>query len=109
MSEEEIKAAAVRVMREHLEVSEKTRVNTSIATTTALVLAIVGATWALAGVLHDIRDGQTRVEEGMGYKMNVAQFRAWTFALDRANRTIDPARGLNVPEVPDAILLPAGR
>lgn len=103
---EDVKQEAAEAVRRHLELSDKTRIKSSIGTTLSVCVTIIVATWTAAWVisnyLHDIRDGQSRIESTLNYKVSVGQFRGWVYSLDHANRTIDPAKGLSVPDVPAA-------
>jgi hypothetical protein len=105
MSEEEVRAAAVRVVKEHLELSDATRVKTSLATAAAIIVTIIGstigATWAVGKYVEGVNAGQTRIEDALTYKVSNGQFRAWTVALDKANRKLQPGQDLNVPELPE--------
>lgn len=101
MSNEEIKATAVEAVREHLVLSDKTRVKTSVGTAAAVCVTIVGATWAASwGIqtyLHRIEDGQGRIESALQYKVPERQLASWAYALKNANTPI-PAAGLAVPD-----------
>ena len=104
MSEDQIRAEAVRVVKEHLEISDKSRVKTSLGTAAAIIVTIIGstigATWAVGKYVESVNAGQERIENTLSYKVSEGQFRAWAYALNNANRTIDPARGLTVPDLP---------
>ncbi len=104
MSEADLKRVAVEAVRQQLELSEKTRVKTSVANAVAICVTIIGATWAaswgIQNYLHDIRDGQSRIEMALSYKVSVSQFAAWANQLERANRTTVPT--LIVPDTPQS-------
>ena len=110
MSHEElaaqVKQAATESVREALVVSDHTRVRVSIGVAVSIVCTIIGSvaygTWVVGHYLDAISIGQERMETALSYKVNEGQFRAWTYALDKANRTIDPSKGLIVPELSNA-------
>lgn len=105
MSDDEVretaKALAVEAVRSHLELSDKTRVKTSIGTAVAICATIVGATWAASwGIqtyLHSIEDGQSAIVKALEYKVPQQQLASWAYALQNANRPV-PASGLVVPD-----------
>jgi hypothetical protein len=105
MSEDDVRAEAVKVVKEHLEISDKTRVKTSIGTAAAIIATIIGScvggTWAVGRYVENIEEGQSRIESIINYKVSVSQFKAWANALDKQNRKLDGGNGLNVPDVPD--------
>jgi hypothetical protein len=98
MSDDEIKAAAVEAVRQHLELSDKTRVRMSIKMAITVCFTIIGATWVMSRYMLAITNGQERLEAALNSKVSYAQFEAWTRQLDRMNRVSMPA--MVVPELP---------
>lgn len=99
MSEEDIKARAVEAVREHLEVTEKTRIRTTVKSAIAVVGAIIAATIAVCTYLNKISNSQDRVESSLHYKVSVHQFETWVSALDHQNRLAVPALIVPIPVV----------
>ena len=104
MSDEEresIKALLVGEVKDHLASVEKRKFLISIGTAVAVLGAIIYGTWVCNNTLHDLRDGQSRIESALNYKVSVGQFGKWVSQLEKSNRVIDPVKGLQVPDAPE--------
>ena len=101
MSDEEIKAQAVEAVRTHLELSEHTRIKTSLRNACLIIGAFISGTIAVCTFLNRISNSQDRIEASLLYKVPEAQLTGWANALERANRTVqlkDGTLGLIVPD-----------
>lgn len=101
MSDEEIRSQAVEVVREHLELSDKTRIRTNLRNAVLIIGAIVTGTVAVCTYLNRISTSQDRIEASLLYKVPEGELVSWANALDKANRSIqqkDGTLGLNVPD-----------
>ena len=106
MSDEEresIKSLLVGEVKEHLSSVERRKFFISIGTSISIIGAVIYGTWVCSSTLRDLHDGQQRVEANLNYKVSVGQFGKWVSHLEKANRTIDPAKGLQVPDAPDVV------
>ena len=102
MSEIEVEAAkaiAVEAVRTHLQSVEKKKFALSMGTACALIGAICYGTWICNNTLHDLRDGQDRIERSLSYRVSVGTFNSWAVKLERQNRMIDGGKGLQVPDL----------
>ena len=105
MSEHDIselaKQRAAEAVAAHLEISEKTRIKTSVRNAIGIVVAVVTGTVSVCAYLNHISNSQDRIELALTYKVPDAQLTAWANALDKANRGIaqkDGSLGLIVPD-----------
>lgn len=101
MSEEETRRIAAETLRDHLELSEKTRVKTSVKNAFAIVGTLIAATVAVCGYLNRISNSQERIEATLLYKVPEAQLIGFANALDRMNRGVqnkDGTLGITVPD-----------
>jgi hypothetical protein len=104
MSEEEresiregARVYAAEVVREHLEITEKTRIKATLRQTIAIIASIIIGVAAACTFLNRLLNGQERIEQTMGYMVPQSQFSSWANALDKANRNLPP-HGLTVPD-----------
>jgi hypothetical protein len=97
MSDDDVRAKAVEAVREHLELSEKTRIKTSVRTSLGVMGSIILGTVAVCTYLNKISNSQDRMEASLNYKVSIHQFETWVSALDHQNRMTVPA--LVVPVV----------
>jgi hypothetical protein len=97
-----MKAELVEGVRLHLQSVEKKKFAVSIGTAIAFLVTFGWFMWEIRGRLDDLVVGQAQVHKDLNYKVSVGQFGKWSYQLERANRTIDPAKGLVVPEAPEA-------
>lgn len=101
MSEEETKRIAAEAVAAHLEISEKTRVKTSVKNAFALVGTLIASTVVVCGYLNHIVNSQERIEAALSYKVPEAQLIGFANALERQNRGVtnkDGTLGLTVPD-----------
>jgi hypothetical protein len=94
---EGVRIYATEAVREHLEISEKTRIKATLRQTIAIIAAIVIGVAAACTFLNRLVNGQDRIEVTMGYMVPQSQFSSWANALDKANRDLPP-HGLTVPD-----------
>jgi hypothetical protein len=94
---EDAKEVAVQAVKEHLEISEKTRVRTSIKNAVGIGATVVAGTVAVCTYLNKMSNSEDRIEATLNNKVSFSEFTSWTQALDRANRTTVPT--LVVPAV----------
>ena len=106
-----MKADLVEAVRLHLldregqeKSVEKRKFAVSVGTAVAVLVVFGGFLWGIRGRLDDLVTGQQQVHADLNYKVSVGQFGRWVYELDRGNRTIDPAKGLNVPAAPEAAI-----
>jgi uncharacterized membrane protein len=95
---EEARRIAAEAVKDHLEITEKTRLKTSIKNAAGIMTSVVIATVAVCTLLNKISNSQDRIELSLGYKVSEEQFKDWAADLATLNRTIDPAKGLVVPK-----------
>lgn len=94
---EDAKRIATECVQEHLEISEKTRVRTSIRNAILVGCAIVSSTAAVCSYLNKISNGQDRIEAGLNHKVSFSTLTQWVDDLDHANRQTVPL--LVVPRI----------
>ena len=102
MSEIEVEAAkaiAVEAVRTHLQSVEKKKFALSVGTACAVIGAICYGTWICNNTLHDLHDGQERIERSLSYRVSVGTFNSWAVKLERQNRALDGGKGLQVPDI----------
>ena len=104
MSDEEIKAQAVEAVRTHLELSEHTRIKTSLRNACLIIGAFISGTIAVCTLLNRISNSQDRIEASLLYKVPEAQLTGWANAFDRSNRDVQRKGGDFGLIVPDPIL-----
>jgi hypothetical protein len=107
MSDEE-KAIQVEAVRKHLEISDKTRIRTSLGTAGAVCMAIIGAAFSVTHYLDKISESQERIEASLTYKVSKTEFSDWANQLDKVNRNLKGADGTQFT-VPDALGVVATR
>ena len=91
----------MEAVREHLEISEKTRIKTSLRNACLIVGVFISGTVAICTFLNRIVNSQDRIETSLLYKVPEAQLVAWSNALDKSNRGVqqkDGSLGLIVPD-----------
>lgn len=101
MSEEETRRIAGEALAAHLELSDKTRVKTSVRNAVMIVGSIISMTVVVCGYLNRIATAQDRIEMSLAYKVPEAQLIGFANALDRMNRGVtnkDGSLGLTVPD-----------
>lgn len=104
MSEDETRRIAAEAVKDHLEISEKTRVKTSVKNAAAICGSLILATVAVCGYLNRIANAQDRIETSLTFKVPEAQLVGFANALDRANRGVqnkDGSLGITVPDPTD--------
>lgn len=98
---DEARRIAVEAVKDHLEISEKTRVRTSIRNAFAIVGTLIAATVAVCSFLNKLSNSQERIEASLLYKVPEAQLIGFANAMDRLNRGVqnkDGSLGLTVPD-----------
>jgi hypothetical protein len=92
------KKHATEAVAEALEVSDRTKVKTSLRNAYLIVVTIVGATAAVCAYLNRLSNSQERMEEQMAWKVPEEQLVDTMIALERGNRDLvhkDGSLGLN--------------